>query len=637
MRRLLKIALLALLFLPRWTTTASTTIGPWEPLFKGINHTVGTNTPGGSSFSKLQVIHAIRVDLQDPDVQLFTSPRISGYVANSRESAGYKVSDFLKMNHLQIAINANFFDPSGYYLPAGTAMVVTGLQISRGVVVSAQESASYSASLLFSTNNQPTIVFTNWPAHSNVGVYTAVSGDYPLLINGINIAHAYRGSSDPVHQPNPRTAYGISRDRHYLFLLTIDGRQPGYSDGAYDDETAGWLLLLGAWDAVNLDGGGSTTLVMQDSTGVPRDLNHSNAMADSGKDRTVGSEFGIYALPTPGFINDVVAAPDDMAVGISWTTTALAVGQVAYGSTTNFTGSSALETIGATNHSALITGLQPGTEYYYRITATSDGTRFTSPIFRFATTNYLSTNQVFDLTAAWKYSADNLDGINWTANDFEDSTWGGPGPALLWVDVRSTGPAPGVDPKNTQMPNDPGTGYPFVTYYFRTHFTNSFTAPASKLSLSGYVDDGAVFYLNGNEVYRLRMPDGQIANDTLANAYPCSGDATCLDAFDLNFDGSNPLLFGDNVLSAEVHNYNALSADITFGVTLAALIPNGAAPDLAFTESGGVLKISWNRPAFALQSSSDPSGPWIDLPGPVISSPFTSNVASRQQFFRLRR
>jgi len=47
---------------------------------------------------------------------------------------------------------------------------------------------------------------------------------------------------------------------------------------------------------------------MADSKGDPTELNHSNAVADSGNERTVGAHFGIYALPVPGFINEVAAS-----------------------------------------------------------------------------------------------------------------------------------------------------------------------------------------------------------------------------------------------------------------------------------------------------------------------------------------
>ena len=56
------------------------------------------------------------------------------------------------------------------------------------------------------------------------------------------------------------------------------------------------------------------------------------------------------------------------------------------------------------------------------------------------------------------------------------------------------------------MPLNPATGYPFITYYFRTHFSFTNRLSGAALLFTDYIDDGAVFYLNGAELYRLRMP-----------------------------------------------------------------------------------------------------------------------------------
>ncbi len=60
---------------------------------------------------------------------------------------------------------------------------------------------------------------------------------------------------------HPRTAIGFSRDSSTLFLLTVDGRSEN-SGGMTLVELAGLMRELGAWDALNFDGGGSTTMVV---------------------------------------------------------------------------------------------------------------------------------------------------------------------------------------------------------------------------------------------------------------------------------------------------------------------------------------------------------------------------------------
>jgi hypothetical protein len=61
--------------------------------------------------------------------------------------------------------------------------------------------------------------------------------------------------------PNPRTVAGVTASGE-LLLVTIDGRQPGWSAGVSLRDAARVMVALGARDALNLDGGGSTTMVV---------------------------------------------------------------------------------------------------------------------------------------------------------------------------------------------------------------------------------------------------------------------------------------------------------------------------------------------------------------------------------------
>jgi Phosphodiester glycosidase/SPOR domain len=61
---------------------------------------------------------------------------------------------------------------------------------------------------------------------------------------------------------NPRTIAGVTRDGR-LLLVAADGRAPGYSAGLDFEEEAAVMRALGALEAVNLDGGGSTTMTVR--------------------------------------------------------------------------------------------------------------------------------------------------------------------------------------------------------------------------------------------------------------------------------------------------------------------------------------------------------------------------------------
>ncbi|MBC7186609.1 MAG: phosphodiester glycosidase family protein [Calditrichaeota bacterium] len=62
---------------------------------------------------------------------------------------------------------------------------------------------------------------------------------------------------------HPRTAVGFSADSTKLFFVTVDGRQAGYSVGMSLFELAAYMREWGVHQAVNLDGGGSTTMVVR--------------------------------------------------------------------------------------------------------------------------------------------------------------------------------------------------------------------------------------------------------------------------------------------------------------------------------------------------------------------------------------
>ena len=84
-------------------------------------------------------------------------------------------------------------------------------------------------------------------------VYYAVGAGEKLVTNGVNVAPAKA-------ERHPRTAVGIKEDGS-LILYTVDGRQKGYSAGVTFQEEALRMLELGAVEAVNMDGGGSTSML----------------------------------------------------------------------------------------------------------------------------------------------------------------------------------------------------------------------------------------------------------------------------------------------------------------------------------------------------------------------------------------
>ena len=104
--------------------------------------------------------------------------------------------------------------------------------------------------------------FAAWP-----GILDTSGGNPTLVRNGKVLAGNVDGTT-PFHRRNPRTGVGATADGR-LLLVTVDGRQPGWSVGMSLREFAELFVSLGAQAAINLDGGGSTTMVL-DGTVVNR-------------------------------------------------------------------------------------------------------------------------------------------------------------------------------------------------------------------------------------------------------------------------------------------------------------------------------------------------------------------------------
>ncbi len=110
------------------------------------------------------------------------------------------------------------------------------------------------------------------------GPLRTVVGGWPRIIDaGRNVALAADSVEGTVPRfsraRHPRSALGISRDSATLYLVAVDGRQ-ATSVGMTLEELADAMITMGAYEAMNLDGGGSTALVVRDSVvNTPSDAN----------------------------------------------------------------------------------------------------------------------------------------------------------------------------------------------------------------------------------------------------------------------------------------------------------------------------------------------------------------------------
>jgi len=262
-------------------TVSSATIAElepaWRPLFRGVDL-----TSGATAEPVAQAVYAVRIDLAEPTVSFLSTPSNGD---RPKETDGRKTTAFLREFGLQLAINASPYEPVLPFprLPRD----IQGLAVSRGDAYSGAFQTR--AAILITRDNQ--VAFSR-PPFDLTGVYHAVGGFGLLIEDGKNV-----GRDGPRH---PRTAVGASENGRYLYLLILDGRQGDYSAGATTAETAAWLQRLGAHDGLNLDGGGSTTLVIDDGSGGAKIVNRPIQGGVPGAERVVGNHLGVFARTLGG-------------------------------------------------------------------------------------------------------------------------------------------------------------------------------------------------------------------------------------------------------------------------------------------------------------------------------------------------
>ncbi len=250
-----------------------------ERLFDGVNY---TRTVRWSP--RPLMIHVITVDMRQGAKMrvLVTPPDDKGgqYPVRARTT-----SRFLQEFGVQIAVNGDGFSPwwsntpMDYYPHAGDAVAPRGTAASGGKVYWTSREAV------------PTLYVTSRNAFSfdpPARPYNAISGETLLLAGGSLMPDL----DNSVTQP--RTAVGYSKNGRYLYMVVVDGRQPFYSEGMTVQELARLMLSIGAAYAMDLDGGGSSTMVVQGRDGRPRVLNSPIDLRIPGRERPVANHLGIF-------------------------------------------------------------------------------------------------------------------------------------------------------------------------------------------------------------------------------------------------------------------------------------------------------------------------------------------------------
>ncbi|NUT09201.1 MAG: multidrug transporter [Nonomuraea sp.] len=223
----------------------------------------GSATPSGGSPITLTQFNQI---VQSGGVGLFT-PLWGSYNRARAVEGAASVAEVVLADGVVTEVRAS----------AGTGPIPAGTTILLGRDAGATALSALKAGDRVDVKYQP-------KASDGSSVKAAVGGNYVLVKDGV-----VQNSADPA--AHPRTAVGFSADGRKMYLLTVDGRQAD-SRGVTLNELGAMMADLGAANALNLDGGGSSTMLAREpgSAGVQVE----NSPSDGGE-RHVPNGLALYA------------------------------------------------------------------------------------------------------------------------------------------------------------------------------------------------------------------------------------------------------------------------------------------------------------------------------------------------------
>ena len=254
-----------------------------EELYEGVTYRRKVHV-----FPRPMIIHIVTIDTKSESIDFIVTPPDSN---DNEPLKARTTSQFLEEFKVQVAVNGDGFspwwsnNPADYYPHVGDPITPLGFSASNGNIYwngENPEDVGIEPTLFISRKNA--LSFNNKPDN----VYSAISGDRMLLEKGEVVPDLDDEELDP------RTALGINRNGRYLYIVVVDGRQPFYSDGSTFQDLAEILKAQGAYFAMAMDGGGSSTLVIEGEDGVPKLLNSPIDNYIPGRERPIGNHLGIF-------------------------------------------------------------------------------------------------------------------------------------------------------------------------------------------------------------------------------------------------------------------------------------------------------------------------------------------------------
>ncbi|MGF1634093.1 MAG: phosphodiester glycosidase family protein [Phycisphaerae bacterium] len=224
-----------------------------------------------------QAVHVVRIDLTDPRVTIEIPPAAPDPDGPGPwETTLQQPSLVAAEKNLVVAVNAGFFAGKEKIALLGVEKPYFRGNWGRLIGPGLHDSAAWS---VHDRHDWPLLVVTD-AGQVRIGMFEAlpedaeevVAGSHMLLEDGMIVAPADPADPEKAVR-HPRTAAGVTQDGRTMLLVVADGRREGHALGMTLAELAAFMKEAGAYDALNLDGGGSSTLVMAGPNGTPAVVN----------------------------------------------------------------------------------------------------------------------------------------------------------------------------------------------------------------------------------------------------------------------------------------------------------------------------------------------------------------------------
>ena len=212
-------------------------------------------------------VHILRVDIASGRIQLAVAigadPDGDG-PAETALTSPLKLADdpsvlaFVNTNPWASSPDAT--GKTNWYSYEGQPVDICGLAASRGRIRSAAQPRYPSVWV----NPQGRVLLGRHP--SGESVVEGIAGFRQIVRDGAVAV-------PPAGALHPRTALGVNRDGNVMWLVVVDGRQPHYSEGMNLHELGCLMRDLGSWNALNMDGGGSSIMGLAGPDGQLRVMN----------------------------------------------------------------------------------------------------------------------------------------------------------------------------------------------------------------------------------------------------------------------------------------------------------------------------------------------------------------------------